>query len=129
MPMAYTPYVDANFYENTFNGTVLNEEEVEKRLKKASRHVDILTFNRIISVGFNNLTDFQKDIIQEVVCELAEFEYENEELINSVLQSYSINGVSFSIGNSQNVRIQDGVVILNDLYSILQQTGLCCRVI
>ena len=127
--MAYTPYVDVNFYENTFNGTVLNEEEVEKRLKKASRHVDILTFNRIISVGFDNLTDFQKDIIQEVVCELAEFEYENEDLINSVLQSYSINGVSMSIGNSQNVRIQNGVVILNEQYSILQQTGLCCRVI
>lgn len=127
--MAYTPYVDANYYLGEFYGTVLNDDEVEKRLKKASRHVDILTFNRIISVGFDNLTDFQKDIIQEVVCELAEFEYENEELINSVLQSYSINGVSFSIGNSQNVRIQDGVVILNDLYSILQQTGLCCRVI
>ena len=129
MPMAYTPYVDANFYKNTFNGTVLDKAEVEKRLKKASRHVDILTFNRIISIGLDNLTDFQKDIIQETVCELAEFEYENEDLINSVLQNYSINGVSLSIGNSQNVKIQDGVVILAAQYSILQQTGLCCRVI
>lgn len=127
--MAYVPYADAAFYEDVFEGSVLSETDLEKRLKKASRHIDVLTFNRIVAIGFDNLTEFQKEIIQETVCELAEFEYENEDLINSVLQSYSLNGVSFSLGNSQNVKIQDGVVILNEQYGILQQTGLCCRVI
>lgn len=127
--MVYAPYADASFYGDVFMGTLLNEEEREKRLKKASRHIDVLTFNRIVATGFNNLTEFQREIIQETVCELAEFEYENEDLINSVLQSYSLNGVSISLGNSQNVKIQDGVVIPSEQYGILQQTGLCCRVI
>lgn len=127
--MAYAPYADATFYKDVFEGDLLNEKDLEKRLKKASRHIDVLTFNRIVAIGFDNLTEFQKEIIQETVCELAEFEYENEDLINSVLQSYSLNGVSFSLGNCQNVKIQDGVVILNEQYGILQQTGLCCRVI
>lgn len=39
------------------------EEQIEKRLKQASRHIDSLTFNRITSRGFDNLTEFQQAII------------------------------------------------------------------
>ena len=39
-------------------------------------HIDTLTYNRIVGRDFENLTKFQQDIIKEVVCKLADFEYE-----------------------------------------------------
>lgn len=66
------------------------EEQIEKILKQASRHIDSLTFNRITSRGFDNLTEFQQAIIIDVCCDMADFEYENEDMINCVLQNYAV---------------------------------------
>lgn len=119
-------YVDEQYYRQNF-GTVLPDEEVEKALKKAESHVDALTYNRIRGIGFEHLTDFQKSMVQEVCCELAEFEYDNADMINSVLQQYSINGVSVVFGSSWNMMVQNGIAIRRDTYEKLCQTGLCCR--
>ena len=123
--MAYEPYADERYYSREAGGEII-EDDVDKYLRAASRHIDSLTYNRIVGRGFSNLTQFQQDIIQEVCCELAEFEYENEDLIQNVLQSYSINGVSMSFGNSWNVKVISGVAIRSDIYEKLAQTGLCC---
>ena len=98
-----------------------------KALLQASRHIDSLTYNRIVSRGFSNLTEFQQEIIKEVVCKQAEFEYENADMIESVLSGYSINGVSVQFGASWNVFADKGVAMRKDVYSMLCQTGLCCR--
>lgn len=124
--MAYVAYATEDYYFDEFEGDVLDNNVAEKSLYTASRHIDSLTFNRIVGRGISNLTPFQQDIIREVCCELAEFEYENEDLIKSVLQSYSINGVSMSFGNSWNVKVVSGVAIRSDIYEKLTQTGLCC---
>ena len=102
------------------------EEKLEKALKQASRHIDSLTYNRIVGWGFSSLTEFQQEIIREVVCLQADFEYENADEINSVLSSYSINGVSAQFGSSWNVFMDKGVAMKRDVYALLQQTGLCC---
>ena len=120
-------YVDKDYYLNTYKSTVIPESEIEKRLKEASLHIDTLTYNRIVGRGFNNLTKFQQDIIQKVVCKLADFEYENEDLIKTVLSSYSINGVAMSFSSGWNVEIQNGVAISKSDYCLLRQTGLTCR--
>lgn len=127
--MGYVPYATEDYYTDTFKGEVLDYEVAEKSLRTASRHIDSLTFNRIVGRGFSNLTPFQQDIIREVCCELAEFEYENDDLIRNVLQSYSINGVSMSFGNSWNVKVISGVAIRSDIYDKLAQTGLCSTVL
>ena len=101
------------------------EEQIEKRLKQASRHIDSLTFNRIVAKGFDNLTEFQQAIVIDVCCDMANFEYENEDMINCVLQNYSINGVSMQFGSSWNVLVQKGIAIKKDTYQLLCQTGLC----
>lgn len=107
---------------------VITTDDLEKRLHIASRHIDTLTFNRIVARGFENLTEFQKDVIRLVVCKQADFEAENESLINSVLSSYSINGVSMGINaGGWNVTVQDGVIMKADNYAMLERTGLCCR--
>ena len=119
----YTSYVTVEEYKKNYND--IPDDSIEKSLKKASRHIDTLTFNRIQGIGFDNLTEFQKEIIKEVTCELANFEYENEDVITSVLNSYSINGVSMSFGDSWNIKVLKGVAIPTELYETLSQTGLC----
>ena len=93
----------------------------------ASRHIDSLTFNRIVDRGYDNLTEFQKEIISQVCRKQAIFETENQDMLESILSSYSINGVSMQFGSAWNVFIDKGVAMRRDTYAMLQQTGLCCR--
>lgn len=125
--MAYKPYVTETYYEEIYGGTLLSGDELVRALTLASRHIDSLTFNRIVAEGFDNLTDFQQGIIREVVCKQADFEAENADAISSILTSYSINGVSAQFGDSWNVYTEKGVAMRRDDYSLLCQTGLCCR--
>lgn len=123
----YQPYVDSNYYFDTFHGTALTKENADYYLKKASRDIDVLTYNRILNKGFEQLSEHQKEIIEEVCCEHASFLFENESLLSTYLSSYSINGVNMNFGNSWNILIESGVAIDRSLYERLCMTGLCCR--
>lgn len=125
--MSYEPYATPEYYTDTYGGTLILENDIERALRIASRHIDSLTYNRIVGRGFSNLTRFQQDIIQDVVCQQADFETENADEINSILSSYSINGVSAQFGSSWNIFTDKGVAMKRDLYALLCQTGLCCR--
>ena len=125
--MAYEPYVTAEYYQKEYGGSIVPEDDLKKALRQASRHIDSLTYNRIVGQGFSTLTEFQQDVIREVVCQQADFETENEDEINTILQSYSINGVSAQFGSSWNVFTDKGVAMKRDVYALLRQTGLCCR--
>ena len=125
--MSYKAYVTPEYYLDQYEGSIVPEEELSKALKVASRHIDSLTYNRIAGRGFSNLTSFQQDLIREVVCQQADFETENADEISTILQGYSINGVSMQFGNSWNVFTDKGVAMKRDVYAMLCQTGLCCR--
>ena len=125
--MAYEPYVTPEYYQKEYGGSIVPEDDLKKALRQASRHIDSLTYNRIVGRGFSALTEFQQDVIREVVCQQADFETENEDEINTILQSYSINGVSAQFGSSWNVFMDKGVAMKRDVYTLLCQTGLCCR--
>ena len=127
--MAYQSYVTANYYFTTYKGILIPNNELDKALMNASRHIDSLTYNRIVGKGFSNLTQFQQEIIQEVICQQADFEYENADEINTILSNYSINGVSAQFGSSWNIFMDNGVAMKRDVYSMLCQTGLCCRIV
>ena len=122
------PYVDETYYKENYLGT-LDTEDLAKRLKEASQQVDMLTFNRIRGKGFDNLTSFQQSVIKEVICQHVDFVYENQDMIDSVLQSYSINGVSMTFGQSWNVEVINGVAMKRITYELLKQTGLTRSVI
>jgi hypothetical protein len=124
-----TPYVDFNYYKNSYFGTVFNEDNnnFKKYVQKASQQIDTLTFNRIVARGFENLTDFQKEKIMQVVCEMADFICENEDVLESAFSSYSINGVSMGLKDGLNLLKINGIYIQESSYNLLSQTGLTCR--
>ena len=125
--MAYEAYADVIYYTETYRGSTVPTDDLEKALRQASRHIDSLTYNRIVGRGFSNLTEFQQEIIREVVCQQADFEHENADMIDSVLSGYSLNGASVQFGDSWNVYADKGVAMKKDVYALLSQTGLCCR--
>lgn len=125
--MAYTAYVTAEEYAEMGFETIDDEEVLERYLLDASRNIDTLTFNRIVACGFDKLTEFQQEIVKIVVCRQADFLYENADAIASILDSYSINGVSMRFGTGFNAVVVNGIPTQNTVYSLLMQTGLCCR--
>lgn len=102
------------------------KEELESLLEYASRAVDSLTFNRIVAKGYENLTTFQQGLIKEAVRLHADFCYNNAELLESPLSSYSISGVSMSFDRSRVLQI-GSVTTTSEVYGLLMQTGLCYR--
>ena len=125
--MAYEPYASKEYYQNEYQGSIVPEDKLLKALRQASRHIDSLTFNRIVGQGFSNLSRYQQELIREVTCQQADFETENADEIDTILQSYAINGVSAQFGSSWNVITEQGVAMKRDVYALLSQTGLCCR--
>lgn len=125
--MAYEPYASKEYYQNEYQGSIVPEDKLLKALRQASRHIDSLTFNRIVGRGFCNLSRYQQELIREVTCQQADFETENADEIDTILQSYAINGVSAQFGSSWNVITEQGVAMKRDVYALLCQTGLCCR--
>lgn len=122
----YTAYVTASEYAE-MGYTDIPSTNVETFLLEASRNIDTLTFNRIVAKGFDNLTEFQREIIKMAVCRQANFLYNNADAIASIMDSYAINGVSMHFGTGFNVKVIDGIPTQNNVYSLLEQTGLCCR--
>lgn len=125
--MAYESYATPEYYQDAYKGSIIPKDDQGRAIRQASRHIDSLTYNRIVGRGFSDLTPFQQEVIQEVVCQQADFEWENADEINTILQGYSINGVSAQFGSSWNVFTDKGVAMKRDVYALLSQTGLCCR--
>lgn len=127
--MPYEAYADMDYYSGVYHGSIIPPEQTDKYLKQASRHIDTLTYNRIVSQGFSNLTEFQKELVKEICCTQADFEYENRSVFNTILSGYAINGVSMQFGENWNVTTQKGIPMRRDTYEQLCQTGLCCRLL
>ena len=122
-------YADVTYYQQEYLGTHHDFPKLQQVLKTMSQHIDTLTFNRIVGMGFDNLTSFQQSVIKEVSCQMADFYIENQDLINTALSSYSINGVSMNFGDSWNVVTMNGIAMKRSTFELLNQSGLTRRVI
>lgn len=113
-------YVDSDYYKNTYKGTLITDEELDKMLKEASQKVDVLTFNRIRKFGFEKCSEYEKEVIKEVVCQIADFYKENEEDLKTLLSEYGLNGVTMKFGqNNNNIINTNGITILRSTYQLL----------
>ncbi len=116
-------YVDENYYKTTYVGEFSEEPRLKSLLSRASRQIDSMTYNRIVGIGFDNLTEFQKSCIKEAICLQVDFVGRYGEYIDTPLSGYSINGTSLSF----NTESLNGVTTTREIVNILKQTGLTCR--
>lgn len=119
-------YATIEMFRKKFPNTEMTDSEITLKLETASVDIDSLTFNRIVACGFDALTPFQQEKVQNAVCRQAEFRFQNQELFETPITSYSINGVSVTFDKSRLV-IVSGVTTSADIYSELKQSGLCVR--
>lgn len=122
-----TLYVNKEYYSNEFNGNNIPDEEIEKYLKLAQEKIDSITYNRIIAVGFDNLTEFQKEKIKEAICYQAEYIYTNgyNSEDNRDITSYSVLDISVSVDNSNsNKTIAQRKSMSEMAYDYVRKTGL-----
>lgn len=121
-----TAYADISDLAAFYPGNDIPTEEAAPRLNAASVEIDSMTYRRIAVIGFDNLTDFQKEIVRRAVCAQAVFCYDNSDMLNSAIASYSINGVSVSY-DQQRVMLFNGILTSPEIHGILSQSGLCVR--
>ena len=122
-----TLYVNEKYYSDEFKGVKLPNDEIEKYLKLAQEKIDSITFNRIVAIGFDNLTEFQKEKIKEAICYQAEYIYENgyNNENNRDISSYSVLDISVSKDNSSsNKTIAQKENLSEIAYNYIHKTGL-----
>lgn len=122
-----TLYVNEKYYSDEFMGVKLPNDEIEKYLKLAQEKIDSITFNRIVAIGFDNLTDFQKEKIKEAICYQAEYIFENgyNNENNRNISSYSVLDISVSKDNSgSNKTLAERNNMSETAYDYINKTGL-----
>lgn len=124
-------YLDSEYYLNKFNGNKIAKEDVEKYLKLSQEKIDSITFNRIVKIGFNNLTEFQKEKISEAICHQAEYIFENgyNRENNSDVSSYSVLDINVSIKENSTKTIAEKENMSEIAYDLVHKTGLDGRII
>ena len=122
-----TLYVDKKYYSDEFKGNEVPINEIEKYLRLAQEKIDSITFNRIVAIGFNNLTKFQQEKIRDAICYQAEYIYENgyNNEDNREASSYSVLDISVSVDNSNsNKTIAQRKNMSEMAYDYVHKTGL-----
>lgn len=92
--------------------------------------IDDLTFNRIVYIGYDNLTDFQKEYLKKCMFVSTEFYFNNKELYEQTmnLKSYSVGDISVTSEiNEQIITEIKKYKIPYLAYSNLKKTGLMRR--
>lgn len=122
-----TLYVDKKYYIDEFKGNKVPINEIEKYLRLAQEKIDSITFNRIVAIGFNNLTKFQQEKIKDAICYQAEYiyvnGYNNED--NRDVSSYSVLDISVSVDNSNNDKTIAQRKNMSEMaYDYVHKTGL-----
>ena len=118
-------YVDSSYYYDVYGGELIPPEYFDKKIKEASEKIDEVTFNRIVKIGFNNLTDFQKEKVKESVCAQADYIYENGYGSDGDIASYSVLDITITEKNSDSEA--NKLNMSSYAYDQIKKTGLTCR--
>lgn len=121
-------YVDIDYYLNTYKGTLIIPNKVNNYLVLAQEKIDEVTFNRIVKIGFDNLTSFQKENIQKAVCRQAEYYFENGINSLSSVSSYSVLDISVNVDTSSETEAQKACMD-EFAYMYAKKTGLMGRLL
>lgn len=120
-------YADSDYYKNILKSNVIPDDVLESKLEAASDEVDSLTYNRIRSISFNNLTPFQQEEIKKAVCMQANFKYQYGDYLSMPLSKYVAGSTELdfntNICGGGNTKTTEAVM------NYLNQAGLTCRVL
>lgn len=122
-----TLYVSKEYYSNTFKGKTIPDEDIEKYLELAQEKIDSITYNRIVAIGFDNLTEFQKEKISKAICYQAEYIFKNgyNDEDNRDISSYSVLDISVSVDNSSSNKTKAQKLNMSEIaYDLVHKTGL-----
>ena len=121
-------YINKEYYLNEFKGTMIPENDVENFLELAQEKIDSITYNRIVALGFENLTEFQRNKISKAICYQAEYiaenGYNNEN--KSDISSYNVLDISINLKEkdaSQKTNA-DNLCMSEIAYDFVKKTGL-----
>ena len=122
-----TLYINKEYYSNTFKGKTIPDEDIEKYLELAQEKIDSITYNRIVAIGFDNLTEFQKEKISKAICYQAEYIFKNgyNDEDNRDISSYSVLDISVSVDNSSSNKTKAQKLNMSEMaYDLVHKTGL-----
>ena len=118
-------YADEDYYRNNYHGDFSGGAvELNKLLTIASRKIDRITFNRIYAYGFENLTDFQQELVKNAVCHQADHYAKNGLSDFSGLSGFSVGDIKMSFSGMPQAALSG---FSETGYSLLEQTGLLWR--
>lgn len=116
-------YVTTEYYLNAFGGASITPNEIDNYLKLAQEKIDDITFNRIVGIGFDNLTDFQKECVRKAICYQAEYYFANG--INSMSNVSSFSVLDISINVDKSTQTEAEKKDMNELaYINIKKSGL-----
>lgn len=123
-------YVDIDYYianRKSSEPDPDHTKDIRELLDLAEMKVDEVTFNRIRGIGFDNLTEYQKDKVRKAVCVQADYiqEYGGYTDGEPQIESYSVLDISVSVSGKQTEAERVGMATL--AYKLLEQTGLMRR--
>lgn len=127
-----TLYIDKEYYLNIFKGNIISDEDIEKYLELSQEKIDSITFNRIVAIGFNNLTEFQREKISKAICYQADYIFQNgyNDENNRNISSYSVLDISVSVDSSNdNKTIAQKLNMSEIAYDLVHKTGLDGKII
>ena len=94
-------YIDFDYYANVFNGSVMDEETFNRLNARASDMIDILTGQRLVTLGFSSLSEFAQTQVKKAVAAQVEYLFNNGG-IDFIADGGNLSSVqvgSFSLGS------------------------------
>lgn len=100
-------------------------------MELAQEKINSITFNRIVKIGFDNLTEFQKEKISKAICHQANYIFANgfDNENNSDIASYSVLDISVNVqSKDESQKTEAELEHMSPMaYNLVHQTGLDSR--
>jgi len=114
-------YVSEKHYRN-YHGGKYGGDDLAEQLMRASALVDALTHNRIVAVGFENLTGFQQKAVRKACCLIVDGQADSASP-NADIESFMMQDMRINM-RKRNVRPWEAAGIGVWAWTTLMQTGL-----
>lgn len=122
-------YATSEYYLTSCKGNTLPNDDIDKYLQEATEKIDSITFNRIVGIGFDNLTEFQKEKVQKAVCYQAEYIFKNgyNDENKQDIASYSVLDISVNANTDKKKTQAEKECMSEKAYDLISKTGLTTR--